>query len=63
MLVLSRKPRGHAKVRGGDTIVFPELGIRICINEVRGLSVRVGVDAPRDIKVLRGEHVVADEAA
>ena len=47
MLVLSR--RCH------DLIRFPELGITIEILKVQGSSVRFGVDAPLEIKVIRGE--------
>ena len=47
MLVLSR--------RTNDTICFPELDIKIEIFQVKGSTVRVGVDAPIEIKVLRGE--------
>jgi carbon storage regulator CsrA len=47
MLVLSRKPE--------QTIKFPNLGISIDILQVNGKTVKVGVDAPRDIAVLRGE--------
>ena len=47
MLVLSRKVT--------DVIRFPELDISIEILQVSGSKVRVGVDAPIEIKVLRGE--------
>jgi len=47
MLVLSR--------RVDDTIIFPDLGISIEILNLKGKNVRVGVDAPVEIKVLRGE--------
>ena len=47
MLVLSRKVK--------DRIVFPELGISIEVKEIRGKQVRVGIEAPDDIKILRGE--------
>lgn len=47
MLVLSR--------RSDDSITFPELDIKIEILQVKGSSVRVGIDAPIEIKVLRGE--------
>ena len=46
MLVLSRKK--EEKICIGDNIV-------ITIVEVRGGVVRIGVDAPKDIKVLRQE--------
>jgi carbon storage regulator CsrA len=49
MLVLSRKPQ--------ETIVFPHLGVTIEVIRVAGGKVRVGVEAPADISVLRGELV------
>jgi carbon storage regulator CsrA len=50
MLVLARRPN--------ETIVFPDLGIRIQVIRVAGKEVRLGIDAPPDILVLREE--VAD---
>lgn len=47
MLVLSRKPR--------ETITFPNLGITLEIVRIAGGKVRVGIDAPSDVAVLRGE--------
>jgi carbon storage regulator CsrA len=47
MLVLSRKPR--------ETIVFPNLGITLEIVRIDGGKVRVGIDAPSEVAVLRGE--------
>ncbi|TWU41324.1 Response regulator MprA [Novipirellula aureliae] len=47
MLVLSRKKN--------QSLRFPNLGISIEILRVDGKTVRVGVDAPRDVRVLRGE--------
>ncbi len=47
MLVLSR--------RVNDSILLPELNVAIEILNVKGKSVRVGVDAPIEIKVIRGE--------
>ena len=47
MLVLSRKQ--------GETIKLPGLGISIEVLKVHGHKVRLGVDAPVEIKVLRGE--------
>lgn len=47
MLVLSRGVE--------DKIVFPNLGITVAILRVSGNRVRVGVDAPQDVKVLRHE--------
>jgi carbon storage regulator CsrA len=47
MLVLSR--------RAGETIVFPSLGITVRVVRSRGGAVRLGVEAPRGVKVVRGE--------
>ena len=46
MLVLTRK--NQEQIRIGDNIT-------ISILKVRGNSVRIGIEAPRDIRVLRGE--------
>jgi carbon storage regulator CsrA len=51
MLVLSRKQE--------ERIVFPNLGIAVEVLRVKGGNVRLGVDAPRSVRVLRGE--LADE--
>jgi carbon storage regulator CsrA len=47
MLVLSR--------RAAETVDFPTLGIRVEILRCSSKSVRVGIEAPRDIQVIRGE--------
>ena len=47
MLVLSRREQ--------ESIVFPKLGIRIQVTRVRGKAISLGVDAPDDVRVLRGE--------
>ncbi len=47
MLILSRKEN--------EQIVFPQLGIRVKVAQVRGRVVRLGVEAPRHISVLRHE--------
>ena len=52
MLVLSRKP--------GESLSIDE-NITVTIVEIRGDKVRLGIDAPRDIKVHRQE--VADAIA
>lgn len=52
MLLLSRKPQ--------ETIVFPNLGITIEVARIQGGKVRVGIDAPPEIAVLRGELVGTD---
>jgi carbon storage regulator CsrA len=47
MLVLSR--------RVDDRIVFPSVGINLQILRVRGSNVRIGIEAPPDLPVLRHE--------
>jgi carbon storage regulator CsrA len=51
MLVLSR--------RRNDKVVFPNLGISVEVLRVDGKTVRLGVEAPRDVPVLR--HEIADQ--
>ena len=46
MLVLPRKPRQQIMI--GDNII-------INVVEVQGENVRIAIDAPRDIKIYRGE--------
>jgi carbon storage regulator CsrA len=46
MHVLTRQPRQAVKI--GDRVT-------VTILEIRGTQVRLGVDAPRDVSVLRGE--------
>lgn len=47
MLVLSRKLQ--------ESIVFPDLGITVRVISVSGGRVRLGVEAPRHVKIARGE--------
>ena len=47
MLVLSR--------RENQKVLFPNLGITVEIVGVKGRNVRLGIDAPREIRVLRAE--------
>jgi carbon storage regulator CsrA len=47
MLVLSRRP--------SQSIFFPTLGVTVRIQRVNGQTVRVGVDAPSSVPVLREE--------
>ena len=47
MLVLSRKV-GEAIIIGQD--------IRVTVVEIRGKQVRLGIEAPAELLVLRGEH-------
>ncbi|MFI5233762.1 MAG: carbon storage regulator CsrA [Gemmatimonadales bacterium] len=46
MLILSR--------RAGDSLMIGG-GVRIVVLGVEGSSVRLGIDAPIDVRVLRGE--------
>lgn len=50
MLVLSRRVE--------DSLVFPDLGITVEVLNMKGKSVRLGVDAPVEIKVLRGSYLI-----
>lgn len=47
MLVLSRKV--------GQEIRIPEVGVVIRLVESRSSRVQIGIDAPRDLRILRGE--------
>ncbi len=47
MLVLSRKEN--------ETIVLPDLNITIRVSEISGKRVRLAVEAPREIQILRAE--------
>ncbi|HBE67825.1 MAG TPA: hypothetical protein DDW52_06720 [Planctomycetaceae bacterium] len=49
MLVLSRKV--------GDAIVFPALDITVNIKQVQGKCISLGVEAPKNVRVLRKELV------
>ncbi len=49
MLVLSR--------RENETIVFPTLGITVEVLRLRGGAAKIGVEAPEDVPVKRGELV------
>jgi len=51
MLVLSR--------RTDETISLPDLGITIKLVKVKGKTVSIGVDAPEQVRILRGELVEA----
>jgi carbon storage regulator CsrA len=46
--------------RVNEDIVFPELGITIRVQRINGNNVRIGIDAPREYRVLRGELVDAN---
>ncbi|QEG24693.1 carbon storage regulator [Mariniblastus fucicola] len=47
MLVLSRKIE--------QEVCLPELGVNIKVLNVKGNTVRLGIEAPQDIHILRGE--------
>jgi two-component system, OmpR family, response regulator len=55
MLVLSRGPQ--------DRVVFPNLGVSVEILRISGNRVRLGVDAPPDVRVLRHELVENSSAS
>jgi carbon storage regulator len=46
MLVLSRKPGSKVVIDGGITVT---------VLDVAGDRVRIGIDAPDDVRILRGE--------
>ncbi len=46
MLVLTRKPREEIRIGNGITVT---------ILRVKGQSVRIGIDAPKDVHIVRGE--------
>jgi carbon storage regulator CsrA len=47
MLVLTRRP--------DESIVFCDLGVTVRVLEIRGKSVRLGVEAPPAVRVFRAE--------
>jgi carbon storage regulator CsrA len=47
MLVLSRRPN--------ETVVFPGLDVAVRVLSVKGDVVRLGIEAPSQITILRGE--------
>ncbi len=52
MLVLSRKV--------GEKIILPEQNITITVCEIRDGRVRLGIAAPKDMPIHRGEHLMRD---
>jgi len=52
MLVLSRKP-GEKVVIGTD--------ITLTVVEVNGNRIKIGIDAPNQVRILRGELAIWDE--
>ena len=53
MLVLTRHER--------ETIVLPALGVTFTVVRIEGDRVRIGIDAPGEVKILRGEHLKGKE--
>ena len=51
MLVLSR--------RTNEAISLPDLGITIKVVKVKGKTVSIGIEAPQEVHILRGELVEA----
>lgn len=47
MLVLTRRP--------GEQIVLPGVAVRFTLLSVAGGRIRIGVEAPREVEVIRGE--------
>lgn len=55
MLVITR--------RSSDKVSFPQLGITVHFIRVQGSSAKVGIDAPRDIRIVRDEVASNPNAA
>lgn len=55
MLVISRHPQ--------QEIVFPHLGIKVSVLQVRGRIVKLGIEAPPAVKVFRQEILGDEESA
>ncbi|TWU56921.1 carbon storage regulator [Rubripirellula tenax] len=49
MLVLSRKK--------GESIEFPSLGVVVRVLDLKKSRIEIGIDAPRDVAIVRGENV------
>ena len=54
MLVLTRKPN--------ETIELPGLGVTITLVKINGKYARIGIDAPHDQLIVRGELMVKVDA-
>ncbi len=52
MLVITR--------RENEKIIFPNIGITVQLLETRGNSAKIGIEAPKEIKVLREELASLD---
>jgi len=55
MLVLSRRPN--------EKIVLPGLNVTVQVLEVKAGRVRIGVEAPPNVKIMRSEVLQALQAA
>ena len=55
MLVLSRRIE--------EKIILPSLGVTLQVLSIKGNIVRLGIDAPLDVKVLREELLGQSQAA
>lgn len=51
MLVLSRKPT--------EALVLPSLNAKITILEIKGRSVRIGIEAPDGVRIMRSELLLS----
>ena len=49
MLILARRP--------DEKIVFPSIGVTLHVIRIQGNAVRIGIDAPRSLEILREELV------
>lgn len=47
MLILSRKV--------GESLFMPELGIEVRVMDIRPYAVRIGIEAPRSVAILRDD--------
>ncbi|KAA1261980.1 hypothetical protein LF1_45410 [Rubripirellula obstinata] len=47
MLVLSRKQN--------ESVLLPEAGITITVLKIKGGRIQIGIDAPTELSILRGE--------
>jgi carbon storage regulator CsrA len=52
MLVLAR--------RADESIVFPNVGIKLKVIRIKGQVARLGIEAPEDVSILRGEIAPVD---
>ena len=55
MLVLTRRPQ--------QKIVLPDLQVTVTVVAVKGGAVRIGIEAPPDVQVLREELLDQSQAA